>query len=118
MNCIQRFAVKRIELGSKSILKDLRRTCCSAHQESLGQIDSIELELSLVPLYEGQAPLPELYEYLCGLGYQLVALSTVFDNPTTGQLLQVDGAFHRFRLNSSVARCAKQSHYRLATSSR
>lgn len=64
---------------------------------SLEAIDTVQLEMSLVPLYEGQALFPELQADMNGRGYTLVALENAFGDGRTGQLLQVDAIFHRFR---------------------
>jgi FkbM family methyltransferase len=62
---------------------------------ALGRIDSLELELSLVPLYEGGPLFAEMLEWLSSRGYELVGLEAGFSDPRTGRLLQVDGIFHR-----------------------
>ncbi len=63
--------------------------------ESLKNIGVIELELSLVPLYENGSLYLEMIELLNGKGFDLFYLENVFSNPDTGQLLQVDGIFVR-----------------------
>jgi FkbM family methyltransferase len=65
-------------------------------ERSLRRIGTIQLELSLVPLYRGQALFPELYAALAERGYTMVALENAFGDGQTGQLLQVDAIFHRF----------------------
>lgn len=62
---------------------------------SLARIDMIQIEMSLAPLYEGQALFGDLYAELTGLGFALVGLESNFVDPRTGHLLQVDGIFHR-----------------------
>lgn len=64
-------------------------------QQSLAKIETVQLELSLVPLYEGETLLPEMINYMQGLGYCLVLLIPGFANEATGELLQVDAVFHR-----------------------
>ena len=63
--------------------------------ECLRQVYALELELSLVPLYENQ----QLYDYFLALlsesGFFLWSLSPVFSDQRTGQSLQVDGVFVR-----------------------
>ncbi len=58
-------------------------------------IDVVQLELSLVPLYDTQ----ELYEYFFSrfknMGFELWSLFPEFINPDTGQLLQFDAIFVR-----------------------
>jgi FkbM family methyltransferase len=60
---------------------------------SLAQIDLLELESSLVPLYAGEALFPAMLARLEAAGFVLVGLSRGFDDARTGQLLQVDALF-------------------------
>jgi FkbM family methyltransferase len=62
---------------------------------SLESIDTIQLEMSLTPLYQDGLLFDEMYGLLCQKGYALVALEPGFTDEETGQLLQVDGIFHR-----------------------
>ena len=64
-------------------------------ENSLARIGTVQLEMSLVPLYEGGLLLNEMCAFLSGKGYTLVALENGFSDPASGQLLQVDGVFHR-----------------------
>ena len=61
----------------------------------LPHIDTVELELSLTTLYEGQVLFREMFEFMCNCGYELVALEPEFWDPSTGVLLQVNAVFHR-----------------------
>ena len=65
--------------------------------ESLTKLKGIQLEMSIIPLYEGQALLVEITEFLQNKGFTLCSLENGFVDQKTGQLLQVDGIF--FRLN-------------------
>jgi FkbM family methyltransferase len=62
---------------------------------TLGDVRVLQVELSLVPLYEGQALMPELADRLRRAGFVLVALDSVFTDPRTAELLQLDGLFAR-----------------------
>lgn len=62
---------------------------------SLSWIRTLQLELSLTPLYQGQKLFGEMLEFLGEKGYRLVALDPAFTDPASGHLLQVDGIFHR-----------------------
>ncbi len=62
---------------------------------SLPRIDTVQLEMSLVPLYAGETLFPDMTAYLAERGYVLVSLEGGFADPKTGELLQVDGIFHR-----------------------
>jgi FkbM family methyltransferase len=61
--------------------------------ESLKTIEIVQLEMSIVQLYENEILFIEMIEYLRKLGFMLFSLENGFSNPTTGQLLQVDGIF-------------------------
>jgi hypothetical protein len=61
----------------------------------LPHIATVELELSLVPLYQDQLLFPAMCELMSGFGYVLVSLEPEFWDPSSGELLQVNGTFHR-----------------------
>jgi FkbM family methyltransferase len=63
---------------------------------SLPKIDTVQVEMSLTPLYGNEPTFDELYQLLLGKGYAMVDLEPGFTNPQTGQLLQADAIFHRF----------------------
>lgn len=63
--------------------------------ETLNRVVGVQLELSLIPLYEGQKLMDELVDELRARGFDLWAISPVFADPRTGRLLQVDAAFFR-----------------------
>jgi FkbM family methyltransferase len=64
---------------------------------SLPRIDGLQLELSLVPLYEGSALLEVLIDNLRMRGFELMGVEPGFADRHTGRLLQVDGVFFRPR---------------------
>ena len=61
----------------------------------LGEFAAIQLELSFVPLYAGQALFGELVERLTTGGLVLFGLEAGFSDPRTGRTLQCDGVFVR-----------------------
>lgn len=61
----------------------------------LAQVVGLQVELSLVPLYEGQALMEELIADLRTLGFVPMSIEPDFFHPETGQLLQADGVFFR-----------------------
>lgn len=65
-------------------------------KESLNKIDTIQLEMSLVPLYKDELLFCEMYGFLEKQGYTMVSIEPGFSDHRTGQLLQADGIFHRF----------------------
>jgi FkbM family methyltransferase len=64
-------------------------------RETLEDVQVLQAELSLVPLYEGQALLPQLAQLVADAGFALVSLNSVFTDPRSCKLLQVDGLFAR-----------------------
>ena len=64
-------------------------------ERSLPMIKMLQLELSLVPLYEGETLFPEMCPLLQQRGFQLVSIEPGMNDEKTGQLFQVDGIFQR-----------------------
>lgn len=64
-------------------------------EASLAHIKGVQVELSLVPMYEDEMPFMEVITYLQARGFSLMSFQPVIDDPETGQLLQVDGLFFR-----------------------
>ena len=64
-------------------------------KKSLQHISTIQLEMSLVPLYENELLFNQMYDLLFQKDYRLVSLEPGIPDTKTGQLLQVDGIFHR-----------------------
>ncbi|MGY6710630.1 MAG: FkbM family methyltransferase [Rhizobiaceae bacterium] len=61
----------------------------------MDRVALIELELSLVPLYEGQALMPEMMDKVAALGFVPIAMEQGFASTVDGRLLQVDCIFAR-----------------------
>jgi FkbM family methyltransferase len=61
----------------------------------LPRVRGVLCELSLVPLYEGQALWLEMLSYLEALGFTLWALQPGFTDPRDGRTLQVDAIWFR-----------------------
>jgi FkbM family methyltransferase len=64
-------------------------------RDTLPHIKGILVELSLVPLYEGQHLWREVIDRLEAEGFTLWAFRPVFSDQASGQTLQVDGIFYR-----------------------
>jgi FkbM family methyltransferase len=54
---------------------------------------ALQLEMSLLPLYEGETLMPQMQADLTAKGFDLWDLEPSFRDPATGRLLQVDGIF-------------------------
>lgn len=74
-------------------VQGFERQVLAGATEILPQVKGIQLELSLVPLYESQPIYREMIKFLEKLGYELYALVPGFTEHKTGKLLQMDGIF-------------------------
>ena len=61
----------------------------------LPRIAGIQLELSVVPLYAGQALLPEMLDHLRNLDFTMWGAWPALVEPDSGRLLQLDAIFFR-----------------------
>lgn len=61
----------------------------------IGSFVAVQLELSLSPLYDGQAKLPELVAWLAQHHFELAYFIPGLRDPRDGRLLQADGIFVR-----------------------
>jgi len=61
----------------------------------MDRIVGLQVELSLVPLYEGQLLFENLLEQIKSAGFELWGLWPEFTDPQSGRLLQVDATFFR-----------------------
>lgn len=59
------------------------------------RLTGLELELSLVPLYDDSMLFLEAISLLGDHGFELCSTDAIFTDPTTGRLLQMDGVFFR-----------------------
>lgn len=59
------------------------------------RVQGVQLEMSLLPLYEGQALYRELIDWLGCKGFGLWNVIPGFADPVTGRMLQMDGMFFR-----------------------
>jgi len=65
-------------------------------QEMIGKATGIEMEISLVPLYEGQTwLLPEILAYMEQKGFVLTSIVPAFTDHKSGKVLQCNGIFYR-----------------------
>lgn len=90
---------KYFRTGQKTYLKidtqGYEAEVLSGAEQSLPDIFAVELELSTVPLYEGQLLYDYFINYLTNRGFLLWALMPGFSNAETGQMLQFDAVFVR-----------------------
>jgi len=63
--------------------------------DGLSRVVGLQLELSMIPLYEGQPLVESLIESVRAMGFVPMSLEPDFFDPDTRQLLQADGIFFR-----------------------
>jgi FkbM family methyltransferase len=66
-------------------------------KESLDNIDVLQLEMSIIPLYENEMIYSDMIIYLKNMGFELFSLENGYSDPKTGKLLQVDGIFEKVK---------------------
>ncbi len=65
-------------------------------KEMLQKSKGIEMEISLIPLYENQNwLLPQILDFMSSNGFQLMSLAPAFTDNKTGKVLQCNGIFFK-----------------------
>jgi FkbM family methyltransferase len=95
-NVIKENNLKNKNIFLKLDVQGFEKQALLGGADSLKYIDTIQVEISLVPLYDGGIVFEELFDMLRTQGYTLVAIENGFSHKTTGQMLQMDGIFHRY----------------------
>jgi FkbM family methyltransferase len=65
-------------------------------EQTLEKIDTIQMEVSMIPLYEGSPDFAEVLEKMKALGYTVISIEPGFSDPRSGRMLQADFTFHRY----------------------
>lgn len=63
--------------------------------ESLKSVIGIQIEMALIPSYEGSLTFEEMSDKLKNLGFKLTTIESGHYNKKTGKLLEVDGVFFK-----------------------
>lgn len=61
----------------------------------LARCVGVQVEMSLRPMYDGEAPFVALFQRLTALQFRPVGFETAFFDPASGETYQVDGTFVR-----------------------
>ena len=61
----------------------------------INNIEGIQIEMSLEPLYEGSILYKDMIHFLEMKGFELYSIENGFSDPHTGKLLQFDGVFFK-----------------------
>lgn len=94
-------AITRLDLldlppGRKMLKADVQGTepgVIRGAQGVLPEVELVELEMSLVPIYKGQELAPAVCSLLRASGFAPVALEASWENPQTGEVLCIDAIF-------------------------
>jgi FkbM family methyltransferase len=78
------------------------RAVLDGAKQSLQRIVGAQIEMSVVPMYDGEATLDEMIRVMRELGFTLMGLEPGFSEPASGRMLQADGIF--FRESETAAR--------------
>lgn len=99
VNRLDTIAPEYIENSSSIFLKidtqGFEKQVIEGAEQILSQVKGIQVELSLIPLYQDQILFKEMIEFLNRLGYDLYAIVPGFSDRVTGRLLQMDGIFFK-----------------------
>lgn len=85
-------------------------------RDLIGEFAAVQLELSFLPLYEGQQLFPELTVRMEAAGYTMYALGSGFGDRLTGRMLQCDGLFVLQRLLDDQPPCDSGAPARVSAS--
>ena len=88
-----------VQADERSFLKldtqGFERHVLDGAERVLPLIQGLQLELSLVPLYEGESLFDELHERVCSLGFEPYLFAPGFYSRRIGRQLQVDCVYFR-----------------------
>jgi len=90
---INEFCKKEDNVMLKIDTQGFEKNVIEGANESLKNIKIIQLEMSIIQLYESEMLYMDMINHLDKKGFQLFSLENGFSDPTTGRLLQVDGIF-------------------------
>jgi FkbM family methyltransferase len=92
-------AMQYIKEGSRIFLKvdtqGYERQVLEGAPAVMHKAVGVALEVSLTPLYQGDRLMPEMVQYMDGLGFELWGVSPAFVDQRTGRSLQLDAVFFR-----------------------
>jgi hypothetical protein len=77
----------------KADVQGFERHVLAGAARTLESVSLLEVELSLVDLYEDGPLYTEMIEYLEAMSFELIWLERGFSDASTGRLLQMDGIF-------------------------
>lgn len=99
VKCLDSFCAGLIKPTDRVFIKidvqGYEKEVLAGAKETLRLARLIQVELSCVPLYEGQPLYQEMLASMLGAGFDLVLVYPVFNDPVSGHMLQFDAVFER-----------------------
>jgi FkbM family methyltransferase len=92
---VERYADAKDRLFLKLDVQGFERRILQSSHDAMRKAVGIQLEMSLVPLYDGEALITEMLQLVEGFGFRLMSLEPGLADPVSGQLLQTDAIFFR-----------------------
>jgi FkbM family methyltransferase len=93
---------KLVSADSKTYLKidtqGFEKNVLEGAAKSLEFVNAIQLELSLIPLYENESLAQEMIQYLKERGFILQLIEQGHSNYNTGEILQIEAYFFRSQI--------------------
>lgn len=89
------FYKKDSKIYMKIDTQGFEKSVLEGARNSLGKIIGLQLEMSIIPLYENSPTYLEMIKYIYDLGFKLYSIENGFSDKKTGQLLQFDGIFFK-----------------------
>lgn len=84
-----------INIYLKMDVQGYEQKVLSGASAALEQIDLIQLEISLVPMYQDEPCFPEMHALMQDIGYKLISIEPTLIHPHTGEMLQIDGIYRK-----------------------
>jgi FkbM family methyltransferase len=88
-------AAKGRKIFLKLDVQGFERVVLEGAGQVLATALAVQLEMSLLPLYQGETLMPEMLQLLHTKGFEVWDLQPGFRDPVTGRLLQLDAVFTR-----------------------
>jgi len=104
---LETFIASHYPLGDRLFLKldvqGYEKQVLAGAGDGLQRVVGLKLEMSVVPLYEGEVPYAQTIAELAARGFALCGFENGHTDPGTGVLCQVDGIFFRTACAVTVA---------------
>ena len=96
ISILERHSINYLFIFLKIDVQGFEQEVLKGASEMIALAKGIEMEISLVPLYENQTwLLPQVLEYMEQKGFVLTSIVPAFTDNVTGKVLQCNGIFYK-----------------------